>query len=98
MNRSAILICCLIFLTLSVTEGMPLSRTIRCTCIEISNQPVNPRSIEKLEIIPASQSCTRVEIIAIMKKNGKKRCLNPESKAIKNVLKAISKERSKRSP
>ncbi|XP_012506448.1 PREDICTED: C-X-C motif chemokine 10 [Propithecus coquereli] len=98
MNQSAILIFCLIFLTLSGTQGMPLSRTVRCTCIKISNQPVNPRSLEKLEIIPASQSCPSVEIIATMKKKGEKRCLNPESKAIKNLLKAVSKERSKRSP
>uniref|UniRef100_A0A8C8ZFN9 C-X-C motif chemokine n=1 Tax=Prolemur simus TaxID=1328070 RepID=A0A8C8ZFN9_PROSS len=98
MNRSAILIFCLIFLTLSGTQGMPLSRTVRCTCIKISTQPVNPKSLEKLEIIPASQSCPHVEIIATMKKKGEKRCLNPESKSIKNLLKAVSKERSKRSP
>ncbi|KAM6176365.1 C-X-C motif chemokine 10-like [Erethizon dorsatum] len=91
MNHNAILIFCLIFLTLSGTQGVPLSRTIRCTCIETSTQSVNPRSFEKLEIIPASQSCPRVEIIATMKKNGEKRCLNPESKAIKNLLKAVKK-------
>ncbi|NP_001008691.1 C-X-C motif chemokine 10 precursor [Sus scrofa] len=98
MNQSAVLIFCLILLTLSGTQGIPLSRTVRCTCIKISDRPVNPRSLEKLEMIPASQSCPHVEIIATMKKNGEKRCLNPESKTIKNLLKAISKERSKRSP
>ncbi|XP_029091437.1 C-X-C motif chemokine 10 [Monodon monoceros] len=97
MNQSAVLIFCLILLTLRGTQEIPLSRTTRCTCIKISDQPVNPRSLEKLEVIPASQSCPRVEIIATMKKNGEKRCLNPESKTIKNLLKAISKERSKRS-
>uniref|UniRef100_A0A673VGL9 C-X-C motif chemokine n=1 Tax=Suricata suricatta TaxID=37032 RepID=A0A673VGL9_SURSU len=78
--------------------GIPLSRTPRCTCIKISDRSINPRSLEKLEVIPASQSCPRVEIIATMKKNGEKRCLNPDSKTIKNLVKAISKERSKRSP
>ncbi|XP_039086873.1 C-X-C motif chemokine 10 [Hyaena hyaena] len=98
MNQKAVLVFCLIFLTLSGTQGIPLSRTSRCTCIKISDRSVNPRSLEKLEVIPASQSCPRVEIIATMKKNGEKRCLNPESKTIKNLVKAISKERSKRSP
>ncbi|XP_057585143.1 C-X-C motif chemokine 10 [Hippopotamus amphibius kiboko] len=98
MNQSAVLIFCLILLTLSGTQGIPLSRTTRCACIKISDRPVNPKSLEKLEVIPASQSCPRVEIIATMKKNGEKRCLNPESKTIKNLLKAINKERSKRSP
>ncbi|KAI5936596.1 C-X-C motif chemokine 10 [Manis javanica] len=97
MNPSTPLIFCLIFLTLSGTQGVPLSRTMRCTCITISYRPVNPRSLEKLEMIPASQSCPHVEIIATMKKKGEKRCLNPESKTIKNLVKAISKERSKRS-
>ncbi|XP_008565516.1 PREDICTED: C-X-C motif chemokine 10 [Galeopterus variegatus] len=97
MNQSPVLIFCIILLTLNGTKGVPLSRTIRCTCINIINQPVNLRSLEKLEIISASQSCPRVEIIATMKKNGEKRCLNPESKAIKNLLKAVSKQRSNRS-
>ncbi|XP_029800591.1 C-X-C motif chemokine 10 [Suricata suricatta] len=98
MNQKAVLVFCLIFLTLSGTQGIPLSRTPRCTCIKISDRSINPRSLEKLEVIPASQSCPRVEIIATMKKNGEKRCLNPDSKTIKNLVKAISKERSKRSP
>ncbi|VCW50283.1 unnamed protein product [Gulo gulo] len=93
MNQSAVLIFCLIFLTLNGTQGVPLSRTTRCTCINISDGSINPRSLKKLEVIPASQSCPRVEIIATLKKNGEKRCLNPASKKIKILLKAISKER-----
>ncbi|TEA09905.1 hypothetical protein DBR06_SOUSAS12110016 [Sousa chinensis] len=84
--------CCSYFLPYP-SDSERNSRTTRCTCIKISDRPVNPRSLEKLEVIPASQSCPRVEIIATMKKNGEKRCLNPESKTIKNLLKAISKER-----
>ncbi|XP_003414260.1 C-X-C motif chemokine 10 [Loxodonta africana] len=98
MDQRAILLLCLIFLTLSGTQGIPLSRTTRCTCIKISNQPVNPKFLEKLEMIPASLSCPHVEIIVTMKKSGEKRCLNPESKNVKNILKAIRKERSTMSP
>uniref|UniRef100_A0A8I4A249 C-X-C motif chemokine n=1 Tax=Callithrix jacchus TaxID=9483 RepID=A0A8I4A249_CALJA len=76
----------------SFPTGLPHSRTVRCNCISISKH-VNPRFIETLEIIPASQSCSRVEIIATMKNNGEKRCLNLESKAIKNLLTAVSKLR-----
>ncbi|XP_016063000.1 PREDICTED: C-X-C motif chemokine 10 [Miniopterus natalensis] len=97
MNQSAVLIFCLILLTLSGAQGIPLSRTSRCMCIKISDQPVNLKSLEKLEMFPASQSCPHVEIIATMKKNRGKRCLNPESKAIKNMLKVINKIRSQRS-
>ncbi|XP_045713978.1 C-X-C motif chemokine 10 [Phyllostomus hastatus] len=97
MNQSALLIFCLILLTLNGAQGILLSRTTRCTCISISNKSVNPHSLEKLEVIPASQSCPRVEIIATMKKNGEKRCLNPESKMVNNILKALSKNRTKSS-
>ncbi|KAM5271765.1 C-X-C motif chemokine 10 [Ctenodactylus gundi] len=92
MNHSAVFIFCLMLLALSMTQGIPHTRIVRCTCITISSQPVNPKALEKLEIIPASSSCPQVEIIATMKKSGKKRCLNPESKSIKNLLKAVSKE------
>ncbi|XP_004472635.1 C-X-C motif chemokine 10 [Dasypus novemcinctus] len=98
MDQSSVLIFCLVFLTLSGTQGIPLSRSTRCACIKITDRSIHPKLLEKLELIPASLSCPHVEIIATMKKTGEKRCLNPESKSIKNLLKAISKERSKRSP
>ncbi|XP_016042232.1 C-X-C motif chemokine 10 [Erinaceus europaeus] len=95
MNQST-LILCLIILTLSGTQAIPLSRTTRCTCISISDQPIYPKSLEKLEIIPASQTCPQVEIIATMKKNREKRCLNPKSKTVKTLLKIVSLKRSHR--
>lgn len=49
--------------SVSFSAGIPLFRTTRCVCIEISDQPVNPKSLEKLEVIPASQSCPHVEIM-----------------------------------
>ncbi|KAL6047999.1 hypothetical protein STEG23_036120 [Scotinomys teguina] len=72
--------------------GIPLSRTVRCFCINIDDRPVKPRTLGKLEIIPASQSCPRIEIIVTMKKTEEKRCLNPESEAIKSLLKIVSKK------
>lgn len=98
MNPSAAVIFCLILLGLSGTQGIPLARTVRCNCIHIDDGPVRMRAIGKLEIIPASLSCPRVEIIATMKKNDEQRCLNPESKTIKNLMKAFSQKRSKRAP
>ncbi|XP_041527475.1 C-X-C motif chemokine 10 [Microtus oregoni] len=98
MNASSVLVFCLILLSLSGTQGIPLSRTVRCFCIKIDDRPIKHRAIGKLEIIPASQSCPRVEIIATMKRTEEKRCLNPESEAIKSLVKSVSKKRSKRAP
>ncbi|XP_048220580.1 C-X-C motif chemokine 10 [Perognathus longimembris pacificus] len=97
MNQTGILTFCLIILTLNGIQGIPHLRTVRCRCIDVSRRPVHPKTLEEVEIIPQSLSCPHVEIIATMK-NGKKQCLNPESKATKKLLKAFSKERSKRSP
>ncbi|XP_049646261.1 C-X-C motif chemokine 10-like [Suncus etruscus] len=96
MNPRDIFIFCFIFMTLNGNKGIILSKTKRCTCIKMSNQTINPKSLEKLEVIPESRFCPQVEIIATMKKTGEKRCLDPESKNIKNLLKALSKKRSKR--
>ncbi|XP_075401037.1 C-X-C motif chemokine 10 [Tenrec ecaudatus] len=96
MDQRVVATFCLLFLTLSGTQGIPHSRTTRCSCIQIYDHPVHPKSLKKLEVIPASVFCPQVEIIATIKKIGE-RCLNPESKNVKNILKAISKERSKRS-
>ncbi|KAL1789651.1 C-X-C motif chemokine 10 [Sigmodon hispidus] len=92
MNPSAVLVFCLILLSLSGTQGIPHSRTVRCFCNKTEDRLLRPRALEKLEIIPASLSCPRMEIIATMKKTEKKRCLNPESAAIKNLLKEISRK------
>ncbi|XP_036269155.1 C-X-C motif chemokine 10 [Pipistrellus kuhlii] len=97
MNQRAVLIFCLILLTLNGTKGIPLNRASRCSCIKISHQPVNPKSIKKLEVIPKSTSCPSLEVIATMKNNGEKICLDPETEMIKNILKAFNKKRSKRS-
>ncbi|XP_037385727.1 C-X-C motif chemokine 10 [Talpa occidentalis] len=94
MSPRALLILCLIFLTLNGTQGIPLSRTIRCSCIKSSDGPVPLRLLEKLEMIPASQSCPDVEIIVTMKKTGEKRCLNPRSKQVKNLLNAFRMKKS----
>ncbi|XP_054995098.1 C-X-C motif chemokine 10 [Sorex araneus] len=96
MNQRTVFILCLILMALNGHQGVPLSKTIRCMCIKTSNQTVNPRSLEKLEVIPASPFCPRVEIIAVMKQNGEKRCLDPKSKNIKKLLKELGKRRSKR--
>ncbi|CAO2639338.1 C-X-C motif chemokine 10, partial [Lemmus lemmus] len=83
---------------LLLPTGIPLSRTVRCYCIKIDDRPIKPRALGKLEIIPASQSCPRIEIIATMKRTEEKRCLNPQSEAIKSLVEAVSKNRSKRAP
>ncbi|XP_012579594.1 PREDICTED: C-X-C motif chemokine 10 [Condylura cristata] len=95
MSPRALLTLCLIFLTLNGTQGIPLLRISRCSCVATIDRLVNPRLIEKLEMIPPSPSCSRAEIIVTVKKTGEKRCLNPDSKVVRNFLKTITMKKSK---
>lgn len=57
---------------------------------------VNRGALVKLEIFPATQSCPHAVMIAVMKNNKEKSCLNPEFETIKDLLKTTTKGRSER--
>ncbi|XP_003772923.2 C-X-C motif chemokine 10 [Sarcophilus harrisii] len=99
MNQNAALCITLLFCWLLLipptTQGSPLSRNIRCRCIKSHGVVPNVKSLQKLEVIPASSSCPHIEIIATMKRTQEQRCLNPDSKKINDLIKLINKKRSK---
>ncbi|XP_051823568.1 C-X-C motif chemokine 10-like [Antechinus flavipes] len=99
MNQNAILCITLLFCWLLLippkTQGSPLTRNIRCRCIKSHGVIPNVKSLQKLEIIPASSSCPHTEIIATMKRTQEQRCLNPDSKKIKDLIKFINKKKSR---
>ncbi|XP_068948083.1 C-X-C motif chemokine 10-like [Petaurus breviceps papuanus] len=98
MNQSATLrtaLLCGLLIILPRAQGSPLSRNIRCRCIEYHDVIPNVKSLQKLEIIPESSSCPHMEIIATMKRTREQRCLNPNSKKIQDLLQLINKKRSK---
>ncbi|KAF1395178.1 hypothetical protein PFLUV_G00008840 [Perca fluviatilis] len=57
----------------------------RCRCINKEKQPIG-RYIGKVEVHLASSHCKDIEIIATLKKNGQKICLDPDAPWIKKVL------------
>ncbi|XP_068948197.1 C-X-C motif chemokine 9 [Petaurus breviceps papuanus] len=72
------------FLTLTWVQAFPGSKTGRCSCINVSEAKIQRKTIEKLEKFPPDSSCSRTEIIATMK-DGKKKCLDPDSPYV-NIL------------
>ncbi|XP_060950959.1 growth-regulated alpha protein-like [Limanda limanda] len=62
----------------------------RCQCIKKESRPIG-RHIEKVEVIPASSDCSETEIIATLKKDGRKTCLDPEAPWVQRVLQKLFK-------
>ncbi|XP_052446352.1 C-X-C motif chemokine 11-6 [Carassius gibelio] len=58
----------------------------RCFCADKGVDVVLLKNIEKFEIIPASPSCGKQEIIVTLK-SAERKCMNPESKLTQNLIK-----------
>ncbi|MGH0173759.1 UNVERIFIED_CONTAM: hypothetical protein FKN15_004757 [Acipenser sinensis] len=63
----------------------------RCHCLGDGVNFIQPRLIEKLDVIPASMTCGNLEIIVTLKNSGELRCLNPKSKFAQNFIKNAKK-------
>lgn len=76
----------LVFLLIheSVSVGDP-GVTLRCQCITKEKRKIG-RFIGEVEVRPASSHCTEKEIIATLKKDGRKICLDPDAPWVQKVL------------
>ncbi|MBN3311200.1 CXL10 protein, partial [Amia calva] len=50
-------------------------------------------NIFKLELLPKSLTCDKVEIVVVLKSTREKKCLNPDSEFTKNLVKIMLKKR-----
>ncbi|CAK6956529.1 C-X-C motif chemokine 10-like [Scomber scombrus] len=60
----------------------------QCLCRRLRNGISNKSAVKDIQIYPATMFCNKVEIIVTLN-NGLRYCLNPEKKAVKNLLAAI---------
>ncbi|MEQ2306354.1 hypothetical protein AMECASPLE_007369 [Ameca splendens] len=77
----------LVFLT--IHEGSIVGDhgvNLRCLCINKERKPIG-RHIAVLEVHPATSHCVEVQIIATLKKDKLKVCLDPDVPWVKRVLK-----------
>ncbi|KAL7839591.1 hypothetical protein SRHO_G00262490 [Serrasalmus rhombeus] len=65
----------------------------RCLCADGGLKMLRLNRVEKLDILPASPSCGKQEIIATLKDGAGKKCLNPESKFIQELIKKMMESR-----
>ncbi|CAI9610539.1 unnamed protein product [Staurois parvus] len=82
-------------LILQCVQGMsPLGRR-RCHCLGHLSNSVDIKQIRKFEVFPESPKCEKMEVVAKLK-NGEEKCLNPNSKMVKLILKKKERTRSER--
>ncbi|XP_066510320.1 C-X-C motif chemokine 11-6-like [Hoplias malabaricus] len=87
MKTAAVL--ALICLLLVDVRGQARNPKGRCWCADAGLKMVRLNRVEKLEILPPSASCGKQEIIAVMKDGAGKKCLNPESNFVQDLIKRM---------
>ncbi|XP_043825773.1 C-X-C motif chemokine 9 [Dromiciops gliroides] len=80
----------IIFLSLIGVQALLVSKSGRCSCIDVSEGRIQKRTILRLEQLPPGPLCSNTEIIATLK-NGMKKCLDPDSPYVKNLVKTWKK-------
>uniref|UniRef100_A0A669DWG7 Chemokine interleukin-8-like domain-containing protein n=1 Tax=Oreochromis niloticus TaxID=8128 RepID=A0A669DWG7_ORENI len=83
-EMSTIIVALLVFLTIHGASGI----SPRCQCLFKEKRPIG-RFISTVEIYPANSYCKSTEIIATLKKEGQKICLDPNAPWVKQVLKSL---------
>ncbi|XP_066567816.1 chemokine (C-X-C motif) ligand 20 [Amia ocellicauda] len=78
----------------ALTQGRMAGDAERCLCPGQPLKFLKPRLIKTFDVFSPSPSCANVEIVATLKKSGKKICLDPFAKQVKQIL--ASKRRPKK--
>ncbi|KAG8593417.1 hypothetical protein GDO81_000822 [Engystomops pustulosus] len=71
-----------------------VQRGRRCKCTGLIEQ-LNVKKVMRLEIFPASSTCENKEYVVVLKSSKKsfpKKCVNPNSKEVKAILKENNKK------
>ncbi|XP_043969916.1 C-X-C motif chemokine 2-like [Gambusia affinis] len=86
MSLSTVVVAILVFLT--IHEGCAVGdqvMNLRCRCITKERKPIG-RRIVALEVHPVRSHCAETEIIATLKNEKRKVCLDPNAPWVQKVL------------
>ncbi|KAM6939660.1 interleukin-8-like [Xenentodon cancila] len=61
---------------------------LRCKCISKEKRPIG-RHIRVLEVHPPNSHCKDIELVAILKKDGQRICLDPDARWVKLIKKRL---------
>ncbi|XP_061586191.1 interleukin-8-like [Cololabis saira] len=65
---------------------------LRCKCITKEKRPIG-RHIRVLEVHPPNSHCNDMELVAILKKDGQKICLDPDARWVKLLKKRLLRQK-----
>uniref|UniRef100_A0A8B9J7P2 C-X-C motif chemokine 11-6-like n=1 Tax=Astyanax mexicanus TaxID=7994 RepID=A0A8B9J7P2_ASTMX len=91
MKTAAVL--ALICLLVVKVSGQARDHRMRCFCADDGLKTIRLNRVEKLEMIPPSPSCGKQEIVATLKDGAGKKCLNPESIFVQELIKRVMQKR-----
>ncbi|XP_072520675.1 C-X-C motif chemokine 11-6-like [Salminus brasiliensis] len=74
-------------------RGQARDPRLRCLCADVGLKMVRLNRVEKVEIFPSSPSCGKQEIVATLKYGAGKKCLNPESNFVQELIKRMMEKR-----
>uniref|UniRef100_A0A3B3RFC4 C-X-C motif chemokine n=1 Tax=Paramormyrops kingsleyae TaxID=1676925 RepID=A0A3B3RFC4_9TELE len=91
-EAAVVIVACVHFPLILLSLGMAIVSNGRCLCIDDGVNFIKPANIEKIEVHSPSFSCQKMEIIVTMKNGEERKCLNPESKFKKYILRLTGRE------
>ncbi|KAJ8380501.1 hypothetical protein SKAU_G00012790 [Synaphobranchus kaupii] len=85
MNTATLIYLCVVVVGVTHCAG-PIKGTERCICTGTPMKRVHLKRMLTIETFSASPFCSKIEILATVKKTGKKLCLDPRGKQGKRFL------------
>ncbi|KAG9355135.1 hypothetical protein JZ751_001848 [Albula glossodonta] len=87
MNIARLLFLCLTVFGVVVTYcAAQMKSTERCSCLKKQLRRVHVRRMQAIEVFSASPWCSKIEIIATVKRTGVKLCIDPDGMQGRTLL------------
>ncbi|KAI4893532.1 hypothetical protein NFI96_011215 [Prochilodus magdalenae] len=65
----------------------------RCLCAGVGLKVLRLNRVEKVELLPPSASCGKQEIVVTLKDGAGRKCLNPESNFVQELIRKMMENR-----
>ncbi|XP_006143022.1 C-X-C motif chemokine 11 [Tupaia chinensis] len=82
-----------VILCTAAVQGFPMFKGGRCLCINPGVKAVRVANIGKVSIIYPSNNCDKTEVIITLKAPKVQRCLNPNSKQARLIIKEFGRKK-----
>ncbi|XP_067871849.1 interleukin-8-like [Heterodontus francisci] len=69
------------------THGLSIGilTSSRCKCVKVISKFIHPKNYQNVNVFPQGSYCRKVEIVITLK-HGKKVCVNPKVRWVKNAV------------